>query len=327
MLGDTPFFRPRRLGHANLWVQDIARSERFYNRVCGLAIEFTEPGIVATFLGTGHTPHDLGMIEITDGKPRYGRDGLLQIPAGVGAAVGLGHLAWEMATEAQLVESYKRARSGGLPITRTVDHQVAHSIYTVDPDGNSVEFYCDTLRDWRTKLHGEMDLITGAWDPEALPPSTEPCYNEAPRLGDVDDAPLHPRRMTHVVLTTRNVAALVDFYRRVGGLVPVWEAPDGAACCLKASHPAYRYHIAICAGDVAAYHHIAFRLDDERAVADAETQLRERGIVPELSVDAASKRSVFLRDPDGFGIEFYAPRASGLAELSREKPELIPFLV
>ncbi len=68
-------FRPRRLGHANLWVDDLAKSEAFYNTVCGLAVEFTEPGLKASFLGTGNTPHDLGMIEVTGGKARYGAMG------------------------------------------------------------------------------------------------------------------------------------------------------------------------------------------------------------------------------------------------------------
>jgi amino acid transporter len=49
-------FKPRRLGHANLWVGDLKRSEDFYHRVCGLTVEFWEPDLVATFLGTGTSP-------------------------------------------------------------------------------------------------------------------------------------------------------------------------------------------------------------------------------------------------------------------------------
>src|SRR5271169_1863419 len=109
-------FRPRRLGHANLWVEDLQRSERFYNDVCGLTVEFTEPGLVATFLGTGHTPHDLGMIEKTGGKPRYGRDGLLQIPPGIGVTAGLNHIAWELENEAELVRGFKAVKAHDVPI-------------------------------------------------------------------------------------------------------------------------------------------------------------------------------------------------------------------
>src|SRR5262245_35250471 len=102
------YFRPRRLGHANLWVKDLKKSERFYNQVCGLTVEFTEPDLVASFLGTGHTPHDLGMIETTNGEARLGRNGLLQIPAGVGTKRGLNHIAWELENEAELVAGIRK---------------------------------------------------------------------------------------------------------------------------------------------------------------------------------------------------------------------------
>ena len=62
------YFRPRRLGHVNIWVDDLKRSERFYNECCGLTIEFSEPDLIATFLGTGQTPHDLGMMEADTAK-------------------------------------------------------------------------------------------------------------------------------------------------------------------------------------------------------------------------------------------------------------------
>lgn len=74
----SSYFAPRRLGHVNLWVDDIPTSERFYSEVCGLTVEFTEPELVATFLGTGHTPHDLGMIQKTNGVDRYDTEPVLR---------------------------------------------------------------------------------------------------------------------------------------------------------------------------------------------------------------------------------------------------------
>src|SRR5262245_47616432 len=144
----TGVFHPRRLGHANLWVDDLKRSERFYNEVCGLAIEFWETDLVATFLGSGNTPHDIGMIETTGGEARYGLDGLLQIPEGVGTTRGLGHLAWELPNEVDLVEGYRQLGQFGIEPHMTVDHQIAHSVYIGDPDGTQIEFYCDTVKDW-----------------------------------------------------------------------------------------------------------------------------------------------------------------------------------
>ena len=328
MNAEAAYFRPRRLGHTNLWVKDLKKSERFYNEVCGLTVEFTEPGLVASFLGTGHTPHDLGMIETTNGEARYGRDGLLQIPAGVGLNRGLNHIAWELENEAELVAGIRKVKAENPSMgARTVDHQVAHSIYVHDPDGNYIEFYCDTVKDWRKVLHGDMDLITSSWDPEGAEPFTDGRYDTNPEVRLVDDAPVHPRRVTHVVFCTRDVGRMESFYRQVGGMSPVWSARDGSAICLRGSLDTYRYNLAIVHAEAPAYHHVSFELGDVRHVDAAEEALRRGGIAIEKSIDHASKRSIFLIDPDNMRIEFYARRTADFVDLSGESQAMLPYLV
>ena len=327
MTFESTYFRPRRLGHANLWVKDLARSEHFYNRVCGLTIEFTEPSLVASFLGTGHTPHDLGMIETTGGKARYGRDGLLQIPEGVGIKPGLNHIAWELENEAEMVAAFKQIKRDRIPFDQTVDHQVAHSLYMVDPDGNYVEFYCDTVKEWRGVLHGPVNLISGAWDPEAGEPFADGRYDTNPAIRTVDEASVHPRRVTHVVLQTAAMSAMLKFYTKVGGMRPVWSATDNSIVCLRGSHPHYRYHLAVCAASSPAYHHVAFELADEAALRGALARLETSGIVPEKVIDRPPKRSFFLLDPDGLRTEFYVRRDPGFVKLSGEPAELRPYLI
>lgn len=318
-------FRPRRLGHVNLWVADLARSERFYNRTCGLTVEFTEPGLVASFLGTGHTPHDLGMIEKTDGKPRYGRDGLLQLPPGIGLAVGLNHLAWELENEAELVKAYRRLRELDVETDMTVDHQIAHSVYMFDPDGNNIEYYCDTVRDWRAVMQGEMDLITSAWDPLAAEPFTDPRYEDAPELRIVGDAPVHPHRLTHAVLVSADVPRLAAFYSTIGGLHQVGDL-DGRGVLLAGSHDGYRFNLAICAGEAPAYHHAAFELESEAALEEARQALAARGIQTEAEVERPWKRAFFLRDPDGLLSEYYVLR-TGKFTFDQAGDVPLPFLV
>jgi catechol 2,3-dioxygenase len=321
-------FEPRRLGHANLWVEDLKRSEAFYHDVAGLTVEFWEPDLVATFLGTGTTPHDLGMIETTKGEARYGRNGLLQIPKGVGASVGLGHLAWELRNEVELVEAYRRAKALGVPTDMTVDHQVAHSVYLYDPDGNYMEYYCDTVRNWRTVLHGEMELITAGWNPEEAEPSSEPRYEESPEPRTVDGAPVHPRRVTHAVLLTEDLERLTEFHRTVGGLEEVHRDEDVAF--LRGSVPDVPYHLVVCRkrpGEAAQYHHVSFELESEAGVDAAERALRAQGIEPFERVDTRAKRSFYLEDPDGLLSEYYARRQPGFPETSSAASDRIPFLV
>jgi catechol 2,3-dioxygenase len=320
--------RPRRLGHANLWVKNLQRSERFYSEVCGLTVEFTEPGLVAAFLGTGNTPHDLGMAETTGGKPRYGRDGAIQIPAGVGVNIGLNHVAWEFENEADVVGAYKRAKANGITMKRTSDHHVAHSIYMLDPDGNLIEFYCDTVKEWRKVLHGPMDLITAVWDPEAAEPFTDSRYDANPEIRVVEAAPVHPRRVTHVVFGTTDVTRMVDFYTTIGGLRKAWSAPDGSVVCLRGSVETYPYNLAICRTATPQYHHLSFELADEAALGEAEARLHQvASAALERIVDSPTKRSFFLLDPDGLRTEFYVRRRAGFPDLSQEPAELRPYLV
>lgn len=309
-----PVFRSRRLGHVNLFVDDMARSTRFYNRVCGLTVEFTELGLKANFFGTGNTPHDVGVIETTKGVNRYGRDGHLQIPADAGERVGLNHLAWEVDNEAELVAGYQRARVRGVDVKRLADHQIAHSIYLPDPDGNMNEFYVDTVRDWRSVLHGELDLITTVWRPDPARATAEPRYDPDPEIRHVAEAPFHPQRLTHAVLATRQVDRLEAFYRDIAGLEPVFRSPAGELVLLRAAHRGYRYHLAIVAADSEAeegLHHYGLELTDEAALGTALRAARDSGLTIERDVETAAKRGVFVRDPDGFRVEFYATRAHG----------------
>jgi catechol 2,3-dioxygenase len=300
------YFKSRRLGHVNLWVDDLQRSERFYNQTCGLTVEFTEPDLIATFLGTGHTPHDLGMMETTKGKDRYGRNGLLQLPGTIGLKPGLNHLAWELETEADLVAAWRRLKADQVPTDLTVDHQVAHSVYMFDPDMNYNEFYCDTVKNWRSVLHGAMELITSDWNPDVPSPATESLCEDRPELHRFDAAPMHPHRVTHAVLVTTKMDALLDFYQRVGGLRVV-ASHDGASY-LSGSLSTYPFNLVIVNGDAPAYHHVAFEMKDDAELDGAVKGLAARGIKPVKTVDLPWKRSIFLVDPDGQHSEWYVRR-------------------
>ena len=63
-------------------------------------------------------------------------------------------------------------------------------------------------------------------------------------------------------------------------------------------------------------HHVSFELDDETDLDGAAAALPEYGIEVERRIDAEAKRSVFIRDPDGIGVELYKPGASGASPAS-----------
>uniref|UniRef100_UPI000D3D9D17 VOC family protein n=1 Tax=unclassified Variovorax TaxID=663243 RepID=UPI000D3D9D17 len=300
------YFMPRRLGHVNLWVDDIPTSENFYSEVCGLKVEFTEPDLVATFLGTGHTPHDLGMIQKTNGVDRYGKDGLLQLPGSIGLHAGLNHLAWELENEADLVAAFKRLRHDGVATDITVDHQVAHSVYMFDPDGNYNEFYCDTVKDWRNVLSGPMALITSHWDPLTAEGFAQGRYDKEPLLRTNPAAPVQPWRITHAVLETARIEEMTRFYTEVGGLRVVGR--DEGAVYLGASLAGYAHHLVLVPASAPRYHHAGFELADEAALDAAIDGLKARGVPIARHIELPWKRAILLRDPDGLCSEWYVTR-------------------
>jgi len=310
---EEKYFAPRRLGHTNLWSTDIERSMHFYRDVCGLTLEFSEPDLKAHFLGTGHTPHDLGMIEVTGGVDRYGRDGLLQIPGTVGLKPGLNHLAWELENEAHLIAVFREMEDAGVKYDMTVDHQVAHSLYMFDPDGNYNEFYCDTVKNWREVLQGDMDLLTSAWDPLTAEGFEEGRYDPDPELRVVESAAVQPKRLTHAVLVTSQLDSMVNYYTTIGGLRVVNK--DGGAVYLSAGLPGYNYVLILIEGEATAYHHASFELQGDADVERSFLRLSERDIKPVRVVELPWKRSFFLRDPDGMLSEWYVNKP-GMRDLT-----------
>ena len=307
MSAANPIFKSRRLGHVNLFVDDLDRSTQFYNGVCGLALEFRQTGLKASFLGTGHTPHDVGVIETTKGKDRYGNDGLIRLPKHIGTKIGLNHLAWEVENEVELVEGYKRARAHNIAIQHLADYRIARSVYVNDPDGNSVEFYVDTVREWRKVVQGDLDVPALDWNPEASPPFVDHRYDLDPELRHVPDAQFHPLRLSHVVLATQDVPRLASFYEEVAGLDRVFKSADGNVILMRGQYTAVAYHLGIVKaphGEGAGLHHFALELGE----ATRQSDLARLNPPAELQIDTSAKTSTFVKDPDGFLVEFFATK-------------------
>jgi catechol 2,3-dioxygenase len=303
-------FRPRRLGHANLFVGDLERSMQFYNEVCGLEVVRREPGIKAGFLSNGNTHHDVGLIQAAR-VARVGRAGHVQVSAGRGHEPGLNHLGFEMENEARLVEAYGRARAAGVEIHRTTDHQVSLSVYLFDPEANLIEFYADVTQDWRRIFRPEKeDLVSGPWTPGERAPSSEPKYSVDPEIRRVADAVFHPRRIVHAVLLVRDFDAALEFYTEVAGLEEVAGDRDHPLAVLRGTASTNDLVLAgTRENEPTGLHHIAFEVTDERDLDAAEAALRGAGVEPEFRVDDRTKRSTFVRDPDGIQVELYFERS------------------
>lgn len=119
------------LGHVHLKVTDIERSIDFYTDV--LDFEVSERVDRFAFLTLGSHHHDLALQAV--GTHARGR-------RVVGPAVGLYHVAFEVATDDRLTAVYRRLERREVAVS-PVDHGISLALYFDDPDGNGVEVYRD----------------------------------------------------------------------------------------------------------------------------------------------------------------------------------------
>ena len=132
------------LGHAVLYVRDVDRSSKFYGEVLGWT-PIMKPNLqvrAAAFSG-GRTHHELLLIEV-------GEDAT---PIPRGRRVGLYHLGLKIGDrDDDLREMLERLQQYPdlVTVVGSADHNVSHSLYVLDPDGNEIELFVDDLSiDWR----------------------------------------------------------------------------------------------------------------------------------------------------------------------------------
>jgi len=295
---NSGFFRPRRLGHANLFVSDYERASQFYQSVVGFEEVYRQPDNRASFLSNGNTYHDLGL---TDIHSKY---------AAKDQKPGMWHLAFELETEADLVDGYNRAKDAGVELAFVMDHDVARSIYKYDPDGNMVEIYADVERDWRGLRHGIIIKEKPEWVPGVTStPRTERNYPQNPDLVVVNRAIFHPKKVTHVALVTAKFGETFDYYVDVIGLTPLTGTRESHSAVLRGTASEgdvtlYRKSAELAAG----LHHVGFEVWGEDDLRRSIAALPASGVEIEREIDHPARHSVMIKDPDGLRLQFFVNR-------------------
>lgn len=308
----SALFRARRLVHANIFVTDLDRSMEFYKKVVGLEEVYRkapekapDAPAYAGFLGNGNTHHDVALMAM--GRPPE-----------------LNHFAFELESEADLLEGYQLSVEAG-QVFQASDHDVSRSLYSSDPDGNGIEIYADITKEWRT-IRGDGRTVRDAafpWtpgDPPRFGPAEARNYHEDPEIRRVEEAIFHPKRITHALIVTEDLARLCHYYTTAVGFELASGSPDGPYAVLSGTTGGR--HLTLFRseeGRPAGLHHFGFEVWDEKDLDESESRLRDAGLKPAFSLDHPAKRSVFIRDPDGFLIEFYVDRGAGPTRLDAEK--------
>lgn len=155
-------YRPKHLGHVNIYVRDVERSRQWYTDLLGLHTYEYRAGAAAFLSADLDQSHEVALMAV-------GNDA----PAPAQKQVGLNHMAWMMESLDDLKEAYARLKEKGIPIERVVDHGISLGIYLRDPDGNGVEISYELPRaEWpRQERVFSMDMVDrgrfpGPWDEE-----------------------------------------------------------------------------------------------------------------------------------------------------------------
>jgi catechol 2,3-dioxygenase len=139
--------QPLRIGHVALKVRDMDRSIEFYRDVLGFTVVGQMSNVMTFLTATGENHHDIALLRVGE-----------QAPASLPSAVGLYHLAVQLADMDALRVAHGRLTERGL-LKGAVDHGVSRSVYTVDPDGNEIELFCDAPRaEWEGRVDEVMTV-------------------------------------------------------------------------------------------------------------------------------------------------------------------------
>ena len=143
----------KRVGHVVLKMRDLQKAKDFYVGFLGMKVgnEHPERGM---FLRFNDYHHDIAIFKTGD-----------DAEAPKDNQVGLVHVALVCDDDETVKGYYDKARAAGIEVTGWTDHDITHSLYVKDPEGNTIEIYADTPYDWKS---GGMGFRSKKFDIEAV---------------------------------------------------------------------------------------------------------------------------------------------------------------
>ncbi|WP_370154042.1 VOC family protein [Ferrovibrio sp.] len=299
---EPKFFAVRRLGHVNLYSADFDGAMKFYTEVIGVEEVYRTPLVGGGFMSNGNTHHDIAFIDVNGPVAR----------ARKAKSPQLNHLGFELESEVALVECYNKAIAAGQTFLRTMDHDIAHSVYNFDPDGNVYEVYADVVREWRNQRSGTVTKPKPDWTPGSTPPIVESLYHVDPEIRRVSSAVFHPAYTTHAAMVVKDLAKSEAHYQDLIGLRTLSKGANGDIAVMAGTATDIAL-VLIQATDArpAGYHHVSMKVEDVADLKESTWKARSMGLPIAVEISESGRFAVQIRDGEGYLTHLYADSARG----------------
>lgn len=268
------------VGRVALTVTDLARAVEFYRSVVALAVISEREG--QAVLGAGGRP--LLVLDHDPDAPERSRE-----------AAGLFHTAFRVPDRAAPADALARVESES-DLAGASDHRVSEALYLWDPEGNSVEIYCDRPRE-------EWPIADGRVQMDMLGLDLDDLRTEA---SGVDSVPVDTD-IGHVHLEVTSLDGARTFYVDRLGL-DVRQELNGA---LFAAAAEYHHHVGLnrwngrsepASGRGLAW--VELLVPDDETLTAVRERLAGSGIGVTDTDDG-----IAVTDPDGIGVHFAVAEA------------------
>jgi len=162
--------------------------------------------------------------------------------------------------------------------------------------------------------------VTGKWSPvDGIVPSRAPLYTRNPIRYEAPRRAFRPVRVTGGTLYVQDLRHSLAFYREIAGFHPIHRSADGGVVALSARGLNRDITLIQASEDhLPGLRHFSFLAGTLDELLDGHRRLGNFDEVPETCLDHALCRSIYVRDPDGFLIEFYSDRPAGWADYLRQ---------
>ena len=146
----TDLIKPAHFAHFVVRVSNLEESIHWYRTVLGMEIVFQNPMIA--FMTYDDEHHRMALVQV-------GADEKMSKQA-----PGVDHVAYTLASLGDLLSTYKRLKSEGIPPAWPINHGLTTSMYFEDPDGLRVEFQVENFAT-KEELQGYMHSDAFASNP------------------------------------------------------------------------------------------------------------------------------------------------------------------